>query len=1128
MFKLLKLLSMNGAASNIVVATLLSMICWIVLPHIHIGANYPFQSDFMRFACIAFIYVLTIIKIIIGFFMQYKLGSLDQIKKIANLSKLKAVTSASALKSKCIDVIGYAHDLLRKDPGPRLFKKLPIYLVIGSEHSGKKTFVENAGLRLLPASYFGMKATTLIEEHPHYRFYFTDQGVYIVSSDAYVHDNKSFSKLLKYLKKRRSYKPLSGLILLMSISELMLAKHDDRRHFIQNVTELVQSMYRYLHTSIALYSVFTKCDLVHGFSEFFNHLSKDELMQLWGITFPLSISNNLHNVDSYFQVSFDQLIDRLDAQLAKILDIEKNQDKQRLIYVFPQQMQLFKRPLQGFVNELFSGLNNHKILQMRGIYFVSASQNGEAYDFIAHAVNTQFDLESPRKKSVIEAHESYFIYKLFQDVILKECEYVGYSLRMRKYRKWLYRLFIFGVPSFVIATIIAFHNVYKNTVETKNQIDNNLDFYDQAFKNLDIHNFDANQAFTLLNPLLRSENLVKNENMINGIFYSNDSNLNSISHALNRTLTSQLMPRVAASLESTLSLNQLDTNTLYATLKGYLAFSPKADTEASSMIAPMMLLWEKKYPPDSPSLVRMKYYLDRSQGLDIIALPIDRLLVNRVRLALQQVVPSDRAFALLTIKSMASDLPDIVLNSLAGQSFSSVFSIAERDDSVPALYTAVGFKRIFLDNINTIAKQVSEDNKEIGLQSSSDRTESLQFIIQDNESKYNSNYQSQWVSLLQHLQIKPFNTIAQANEVFQILSDSDSPFDRLMHIISDNTADIESDHIHVNTYFKPINQFTDASLSSSSLHSVDNAFNSIQSLLNKMVQSANSPQTALDYIQSFPKLNEDDPFKQLAHLAQNAPAPVQQWLLDLSGQAWQSITHEALIALNQKWNDQVAEYYMQHLSSHYPIDKSSDRDLSIDNFSEFYKPGGLYDVFYKQYIQSYIDSTNDNAIVLKSYDGYTLSLTHDELKFFEKSNHIVKDYFSTGGNAQITFSLKPMSLDKNASQFNFLIGDKSFNYAHGPMEASHYQWPFDLNQSSADLSVTGFSNDPNHLNAEGVWAIFNIFSHAQINKTKDGYLMEYRLGDLNFSWLCETDTPERALNLQDLTSLNFPNTLSLR
>jgi type VI protein secretion system component VasK len=150
------------------------------------------------------------------------------------------------------------------------------------------------------------------------------------------------------------------------------------------------------------------------------------------------------------------------------------------------------------------------------------------------------------------------------------------------------------------------------------------------------------------------------------------------------------------------------------------------------------------------------------------------------------------------------------------------------------------------------------------------------------------------------------------------------------------------------------------------------------------------------------------------------------------------------------------------------------------------------------------------------------------MQFFEKSNHIVKDYFNSDGKAQINFSLKPMSLDKNASQFSLLIGDRSFIYAHGPQESLHYQWPFDLNQSSVDLSVTGFSSEPNHLSAEGSWAIFNIFSHAQINKVKDGYLMEYRLGDLNFSWLCETDSPMRAFNLEDFTSLNFPNRLTLR
>ena len=110
MLKLLKLISSNNILINILVASLISLLCWIVLPHISIAGNYPFASELIRFSFVSLITILTIIKIVIGYIIKYKLTTSDQIKKYIHLSKMNASSGFEYLKLRSIEIYDNAHD----------------------------------------------------------------------------------------------------------------------------------------------------------------------------------------------------------------------------------------------------------------------------------------------------------------------------------------------------------------------------------------------------------------------------------------------------------------------------------------------------------------------------------------------------------------------------------------------------------------------------------------------------------------------------------------------------------------------------------------------------------------------------------------------------------------------------------------------------------------------------------------------------------------------------------------------------------------------------------------------------------------------------------------------------------
>jgi type VI protein secretion system component VasK len=104
-------------------------------------------------------------------------------------------------------------------------------------------------------------------------------------------------------------------------------------------------------------------------------------------------------------------------------------------------------------------------------------------------------------------------------------------------------------------------------------------------------------------------------------------------------------------------------------LKGYLAFSPSDYTEASAIIAPMEYFWSYNLH-DQPKLQQqLKYYLNLSVQTRLDELPLNRPLINKIRMQLQEIVPAERAYGLLTFKAAASDLADLEYASAIGSNF---------------------------------------------------------------------------------------------------------------------------------------------------------------------------------------------------------------------------------------------------------------------------------------------------------------------------------------------------------------------------------------------------------------------------------------------------------------------------
>ena len=115
----------------------------------------------------------------------------------------------------------------------------------------------------------------------------------------------------------------------------------------------MKELYDQLGVRVPVYALFTKADLIAGFTEFFDDLDRERRGQVWGVTFPLNKSDA--GTAGLFGGEFSLLVERLNQRLLDRLQAERSPDRRTLIAGFPAQVASLAAPLGEFLTEAFGG-----------------------------------------------------------------------------------------------------------------------------------------------------------------------------------------------------------------------------------------------------------------------------------------------------------------------------------------------------------------------------------------------------------------------------------------------------------------------------------------------------------------------------------------------------------------------------------------------------------------------------------------------------------------------------------------------------------------------------------------------------------------------------------------------------
>ncbi len=196
------------------------------------------------------------------------------------------------------DKLTTALALLKKASGARgyLYEQ-PWYAIIGPPGAGKTTALLNAGLTFPLAAEMGQSAVAGVGGTRMCDWWFTESAVLIDTagryttqdSDAAV-DKAGWQAFLGLLKRTRARQPLNGVLVAIALSDIAAASPAERLAHARAIRRRVKELYDQLGVRVPVYALFTKADLIAGFTEFFDDLDRERRGQVWGVTFPLNKS----------------------------------------------------------------------------------------------------------------------------------------------------------------------------------------------------------------------------------------------------------------------------------------------------------------------------------------------------------------------------------------------------------------------------------------------------------------------------------------------------------------------------------------------------------------------------------------------------------------------------------------------------------------------------------------------------------------------------------------------------------------------------------------------------------------------------------------------------------------------
>ncbi|SFC95638.1 type VI secretion system membrane subunit TssM [Pseudoalteromonas denitrificans] len=694
---------------------------------------------------------------------------------------------------------------------------LPWYMIIGPSATGKSTIFANSGLHFPYANANDMHIQGFGGTR-NCDWWFSDQAVLIDTAGRYTteaSENEEWLSFLSLLKKYRPKLPINGVMVAISISDILTSDSEAICQHVKLIRERIEELIAKLGVIFPVYITFTKTDLISGFEPFFNDLSDEERQQVWG-AYLLDESED-QSIDSaqLFEQRMQELYQRLSDQRLSKIARERNLHRKQLIFDFPNQFKAASHKLTEFINLLFKQNPYQEVPWFAGVYFTSGTQEGTPIERIMAGVREEFNSVSIEQKQETIT-KSYFIKSLFNDVLFKLQDLTRGNRKQRLVQRWFKGISISaGLAS--IAGIFAL----LMTSYTSNQI---LFSQGDNLVNKLVENQVAGVSYEqkvsdLVQLHEHFEKLTAYEESLPWYFifgiYEGDETLNVIESMLITSLRSVFTKPFEAQVSEklqTLSVKWQATNEIesknklrqeyYMLLKLHLMLAKNPEQIEGEFVNSILLnFWTQKLQVDvkDPELSQyitslksiVSFYTSRfgeqlniPGKIDFWQQNPELIEIARNDLATQ---PEPEPLYQQIMTSKAAKKKSLKLKSLLTAKNRKIMKASE---TVPYVYTKQGWREFVFPEIQRISALASSGDWVMG--SENDKGESKVdqnkaiALARSIRSLYFKEYAEHWFNFILSIEVADFNHLNEASLSLAKLSSVQGPFAQLMKGINVN------------------------------------------------------------------------------------------------------------------------------------------------------------------------------------------------------------------------------------------------------------------------------------------------------------------------------------------------------
>ena len=1065
-----------------------------------------------------------------------------------------------ALKEKMTDAISSlkASQLGAGYRGSAALYALPWYMVIGPSAAGKSTLLRNSGLHFPYADaddlhFRGVGGTRNCD------WWFSDQAVLLDTAGRYTteeDDRQEWFSFLEMLRKERKQTPINGVMVAISVADLLTADSEAMERHIKIIRERINELMERLGLLFPVFIVFTKTDLIPGFEEFFEDLSDSEREQIWGayLLEEGAESSPAEQFENHARELYQKLCD---LRLRK-LSMQRNLERKAALYGFPDQFQVAAEKLSEFINLLFRDNPYQEMPRFAGAYFTSGTQEGTPLTRLVGNIRQAFGLPSQERPARSTPPKPFFIHRFFTEVVIPLQGVAQGNRRSLIWQRGLKTLSMGVALSMVVGTLLLLGASYGTN---KMLLDKGVSLSQKATLALQDDRYDSLERFQVLDALYQHyQQLKAYEDHKPWRFrfgvYTGDRQLPELQDLLMTSMDVLYRDAAIQSLEYALENHarawessdrqgqEAIREDYYAALKSYLMLSRAPQRMQADQAVPVLnRLWldrkglqneavfKEADSDSSHSLYGIAHFYLTERAERDQRWKARQELIDQGRTHLKTPPNAQQMYAQVISKG-STELKPYGIEDMLDRNARKVIGAATR---VEGVYTRHGWEDFVMPQIDARIESATRGDwvltGQYGLREGEDADGQLIDEALATELRgqirdlYFSDYAKAWLSFLSDVRIKRFTSLDDGVKKLDRLSRGDGPIGQLMNQTSKNLAlyeaapdlvdgAVEAVALEQRSTIKALDERTtelrrftkpaEERSVSELIHQYLLILSALKTDMERLSLSVDVGREAEVYAGSILGRggSETELYKSwvtISSLLSGADVTTREALRPLfegaMRESWRNVLVEARGGIADQWQTEVASVFDSRLRKKFPFAEKG-RDATLDDMADFFQPGnGRLWRFVDDSLSPFLEQTRRGGWTERRWLNQGLGLSKQFMGSLASAQVITESLFGRGGRRpEMSFYLYPLPAH-GVSEIMLESNGQSYRYRNGPQEWRRFTWPGDQNTLGARVAgVSRRGQVRDEVKVSGPWALFRLLNQAAISRESSSeFVLQWEL-----------------------------------